>query len=323
MRQCAALYVLISPMEKTARFKHVGLIGKYLQNSADTALQPTQAASGMVSGHVLCKIARCLQDYGCTVALEAQSARGAGLEAQYPALSMEEIASQCDLAVVVGGDGTMLSAARQLAAAQLPLIGINQGRLGFMTDIALEKMQTVLPDMLCGAYTEDFRYLIQAQVLRQGAVVHEAMALNDVVINRGNTSGMLELRLEVDGHFVCNQRADGLIVATSTGSTAYALSAGGALMHPSVASWILVPIAPHTLSNRPIVISENSEIVLEPVAHWRGASVSFDMQSFSELRQGDRVLVRRAPHQARFLHPLHWNYFDTLREKLHWNKGSI
>ena len=309
-------------MEKTARFKHVGLIGKYLPNNADVAARPAHSSSSMVSANVLCEIARCLQDNGCVVSLEAQSARATGLAAQYPALSMDEIASKCDLAVIVGGDGTMLSAARQLAAAQMPLIGINQGRLGFMTDIALEKVQTMLPAMLGGAYTEDFRYLMQAQVLRDGAVMHEAMALNDVVINRGSASGMLELRLEVDGHFVCNQRADGLIVATSTGSTAYALSAGGALMHPSVASWILVPIAPHTLSNRPIVISENSEVVLEPVAQWRGACVSFDMQSISSLRPGDRLVVRRAPHQARFLHPLNWNYFDTLREKLHWNKGS-
>ena len=314
-------------MKKTALFKHVGLIGKYLSNAHACTSKPAHdfadVAPCPAAGDVLRGIASCLQSSGCTVFLEEHSAHGAGLAGQYATRSVADIASQCDLAVVVGGDGTMLSAARQLAAARLPLIGINQGRLGFMTDIALEKVQTVLPAMLGGAYREDLRYLMQAQVVRQGQVIHEALALNDVVLNRGNISGMLELRLEVDGHFVCNQRADGLIVATATGSTAYALSAGGALMHPSVASWILVPIAPHTLSNRPIVISENSTISLKSVAQRQGASVSFDTQTFDALQHGDSVEVRRATQQARFLHPLNWNYFDTLREKLHWNKGSI
>jgi NAD+ kinase len=132
---------------------------------------------------------------------------------------------------------------------------------------------------------------------------------------------MVELRVEVDGHFVANQRADGLIVASPTGSTAYALSAGGPMLHPSIPGWVIVPIAPHTLSNRPIVLPDGGEIAIELV-NGRDASASFDMQSLAKLHRGDRILVRRSEHCVRFLHPRGWNYFDTLRRKLRWNEGG-
>jgi NAD+ kinase len=161
---------------------------------------------------------------------------------------------------------------------------------------------------------------MQAKVMRDGHCVFSATAMNDVVVNRGATAGMVELRVEVDGRFVANQRADGLIIASPTGSTAYALSAGGPLLHPSIAGWVLVPIAPHTLSNRPIVLSDAGEIAVEIVAG-RDASANFDMQSLASLIHGDRIVVRRSEHQVRFLHPRGWSYFDTLRKKLHWNEG--
>jgi NAD+ kinase len=144
--------------------------------------------------------------------------------------------------------------------------------------------------------------------------------MNDVVVNRGATSGMVELRVEVDGHFVANQRADGLIISSPTGSTAYSLSAGGPLLHPSIPGWVMVPIAPHTLSNRPIVLSNAGEIAIEIVAG-RDASANFDMQSLASLMHGDRIVVTRSEHQVLFLHPKGWTYFDTLREKMHWNEG--
>jgi NAD+ kinase len=175
--------------------------------------------------------------------------------------------------------------------------------------------------MLAGAYEVDDRSLMQAQVMRAGQCVFSALAMNDVVVNRGATSGMVELRVEVDGHFVANQRADGLIIATPTGSTAYALSAGGPMLHPSTPGWVLVPIAPHTLSNRPIVLSHTSEIAIEIVSG-RDASANFDMQSLATLMHGDRIVVRRSEHSVRFLHPKGWTYFDTLRHKLHWNEGG-
>lgn len=301
-----------------SRFHHVGLIGKYLRRSPLT----NGAGADGTPPDILESIAQCLQQEGCQVALEARTASMTGLQGRYPTLELVEIGQQCDLAVVVGGDGTMLGAARELAPAKVPLIGINQGRLGFITDIALGRICEALPPMLRGAYIEDRRALMLGKVVRHGSTVFEALAFNDVVINRGSTAGMVELRIEVGGHFVSNQRADGLIVATATGSTAYALSAGGPLMHPSIAGWIMVPIAPHTLSNRPIVLSDSSDIAIELVAG-RKASANFDTQSLSSLQPGDRVVVRRSEHSALFLHPTGWNYFDTLREKLHWNKGSI
>ena len=147
----------------------------------------------------------------------------------------------------------------------------------------------------------------------------EATALNDVVVNRGAVSSMIELRVEVDGHFVATQRADGLIISSPTGSTAYALSAGGPLLHPAIGGWLMVPIAPHTLSNRPIVLPDSGEVALEIVSG-RDASAHFDMQSLTSLLHGDRIVVRRSEHRLRLLHPVGWSYFDTLRKKLHWNE---
>ncbi|MDI9333002.1 MAG: NAD kinase [Cytophagales bacterium] len=227
---------------------------------------------------------------------------------------------QVDLAVVIGGDGTMLGAARQLATLDVPVIGINQGRLGFITDIALDNFAQTLAPMLRGEFVTEQRHLLEGKVLRDSQLIFSAIAMNDIVVNRASTAGMVELSIEVDGNFVANQRADGLIVSTPTGSTAYALSAGGSLLHPSLMGWILVPIAPHNLSNRPIVLSDTCVIDIEILSD-REASVNFDMQSLADLMQGDRIVVRRAKHSAQFLHPVGWNYFDSLRHKLHWNES--
>jgi NAD+ kinase len=236
-------------------------------------------------------------------------------------LEMADIGTQCDLGLVIGGDGTMLGIGRQMARFNLPLMGINQGRLGFITDIPLQSYQDVLRPMLQGHYQTEDRSLLQAHVLRDQRMVFSALAMNDVVVNRGGTSGMVELRVEVDGRFVSNQRADGLIIATPTGSTAYSLSVGGPLMHPAIGGWVMAPIAPHTLSNRPIVLPESSEISIEIVAG-RYVSANFDMQSLADLTLGDRIMVQRSEHTVRFLHPEGWNYFDTLRKKMHWNEGA-
>ena len=287
-----------------SQFRHVALIGKYQAQGSRSALED---------------IAHFLGAQGCEVALEEDTARNTGL-AQFPTLDAAGIGAQCDLALVVGGDGTMLGIGRLLAQFGVPVVGINQGRLGFITDIGFEHYQTTLAPMLRGEFDEDRRSMMQAKVMRDGHCVFRATAMNDVVVNRGATSGMVELRVEVDGRFVANQRADGLIIASPTGSTAYARSAGGPMLHPSIAGWVLVPIAPHTLSNRPIVLSDAGEVVIEIVAG-RDASASFDQQSLATLLHGDRITVRRSEHQMRFLHPKGWSYFDTLRKKLHWNEG--
>ncbi len=289
----------------SCRFRHVVLIGKYQAAGSRSALED---------------IAQFLHRQGCEVALERETANNTGLS-DYPVLDVEQIGAQCDLGLVLGGDGTMLGIGRRLAPHGVPLIGINQGRLGFITDIALEGYQSVLKPMLEGQYEEELRAMMQASVMRDGRCVFSATAMNDVVVNRGGVASMIELRVEVDGHFVANQRADGLIVATPTGSTAYALSAGGPLLHPSTPGWVLVPIAPHTLSVRPLVVNDAGEVTIELVAG-RDASANFDMQSLASLLHGDRITVRRSEHQVRFLHPRGWSYFDTLRKKMHWNEGG-
>ncbi len=293
------------------KFRHVALIGKY-QTAAS-------AASMAASRGVLEDIAHFLDAQGCEVAFEDDTAYNMGI-ATYPRLTVPAIGEQCDLGLVVGGDGTMLGIGRQLAHFGVPLIGINQGRLGFITDIPFDCFEATLAPMLRGEFEEDHRSMMQARVMRDGISVFDALAMNDVVVNRGASSGMVELRVEVDGHFVANQRADGLIIATPTGSTAYSLSAGGPLLHPSIPGWVLVPIAPHTLSNRPIVLANATEIAIEVVAG-RDASASFDTQSLASLLHGDRIVVTRSQQHVRFLHPKGWSYFDTLRQKLHWNEG--
>ena len=293
-------------------FPHVALIGKYQIPASGTLVPGAQK--------VLEGIAQFLVDQGCTVSIEAQTAANTQLN-QYAALATDAIGEHCDLGLVVGGDGTMLSIGRQLASYGTPLIGINQGRLGFVTDIPLDGYQQTLAPMLHGEFEEDHRPLMYARVMRDNECVFDAFAMNDVVVNRGSASGMVELRVEVGGHFVSNQRADGLIIASPTGSTAYALSAGGPMLHPSIPGWVLVPIAPHTLSNRPIVLADATEIAIEIVSG-RGASASFDMQSLASLLHGDRILVTRSEYCVRFLHPRGWSYFDTLRKKLRWNEGG-
>jgi len=296
----------------TSNFRHVALIGKYHASSTGSL--------GDSSHQSLADIAHFLDSQGCEVFLEAETASNTGID-RYTVLNVDEIGQRCDLGLVVGGDGTMLGIGRRLARFGTPLIGINQGRLGFITDIPFDTYRTTLPPMLEGEFEEDSRPLMHAIVVRDDRVVFEALAMNDVVVNRGATSGMVELRVNVDGRFVSNQRADGLIIASPTGSTAYALSAGGPMLHPSIPGWVLVPIAPHTLSNRPIVLSDATEVSVEVVSG-RDVSANFDMQSLASLLHGDRILVTRSEHRVRFLHPRGWNYFATLRKKLRWNEGG-
>lgn len=288
-----------------SQFHHVALIGKYQARGSRSALE---------------HIANFLSSQGCDVALEKDTASNTGLS-QFPTLDAAGIGAQCDLALVVGGDGTMLAAARTLAHDGIPLIGINQGRLGFITDIALDDYASTLQAMLHGDYVEHQRSLIDAQVERAGEIIMEATAMNDVVVNRGSSAGLVELRVEIDGHFVANHRADGLIVATPTGSTAYALSAGGPILHPGMGGFVMVPISPHNLSNRPIALPDSVHITIEIVAA-KEVTANFDMQSIKHLQPGDRILIQRAKKSARMLHPRGWSYFDTLRHKLHWNEHN-
>ena len=288
------------------RFRHAALVGKFNAGSIGDKLE---------------SVAAFLVGQGLEVSLEIETANNAGITS-WPALDAAALGAACDIAVVVGGDGTMLGIARQLARYDLPLVGINQGRLGFITDIAFDDFETSLRAILEGEYDEERRSLLEGGVSRDGATLFEGVALNDVIVSRGATAGMVELRVEIDGIFVAQLRADGLIVASPTGSTAYALSAGGPILHPGIAGWVLVPIAPHDLSNRPIVVPDAGEVTIEIVAG-RDASVNFDMQSLTSLAHGDRISVRRSAHRVRFLHPRGWSYYANLRSKLHWASGAV
>jgi NAD+ kinase len=233
---------------------------------------------------------------------------------------MAEVGREADLAVIVGGDGTMLGIARELARYNMPLVGINQGRLGFITDIPVNHYKESLVPILAGDFEEEHRAMLEGGVWRDGEKIFDGLSLNDVVVSRGATASMVELRVDVDEDFVANIRADGLIVASPTGSTAYALSAGGPILHPGIAGWLIVPIASHTLSNRPIVVPDHGEVRITIVAG-KDASANFDMQSLASLLHGDQVRVRRSAHQVRFLHPRGWSYYATLRRKLRWYEG--
>ncbi len=259
-----------------------------------------------------------LRGAGYLPVLESETA-GHVKVADVAAMTIEEIGERASTAIVVGGDGTMLGVARQLARYKVPLIGINQGRLGFMTDIPIDRMLPVLAEILSGKAKAEERTLLEARVIRDGKEIHCSVAVNDVVVARGSGAGMAELKVTVDGAFMYNQRSDGLIVSTPTGSTAYALSAGGPLLHPTLAGIVLVPIAPHALSNRPIVVPDTSDIVVE-IMNGRDISVNFDMQTFTSLQHGDQIAISRSPDTIAFLHPEGWSYYHTLREKLHWNE---
>jgi NAD+ kinase len=293
------------------KFKHLAIIGKY------NAISTNNAANGLAQ--IVTDIADFSHSLGIKITIEADSAQKMHIS-KYPILTLDNIGKVCDCALIIGGDGTMLGAARQLAQYNIPLIGINKGRLGFITDISLAEYRVVLQEILFGHFKQDYRSLISAKIIRANDCIFEALALNDVVVSHGTSTSMVEMRIEINGSFVTSQRADGLIVATPTGSTAYALSAGGPILHPEMNGWVVIPLAPHLLTNRPIVIPNSAKIAIKIVAG-REANCSVDTQSFATLQVGDSIEVMLAQEQVQFLHPENWNYFDTLREKLHWNRG--
>jgi NAD+ kinase len=285
-------------------FKTVALIGRY--NTAEIA-------------ESLLGLADLLQQRGCDVLVEKQTAANIGRNG-FPSADYAAIGARADLAVVLGGDGSMLSAARHLAVHGVPLVGVNQGRLGFMTDIAFSKMRETIELLLAGQYTIGERTMLEGQVLRGGREIFSTQALNDIVVNKGGTGRMIEFLVHIDGQFVYDLRSDGIIVATPTGSTAYALSSNGPILQPNVPGIALVPVCPHTLSNRPITVSDRCVIEITIKERAAGARLHFDGRPHSELTADDRVIVRRAQHGTRFVHPPGYSYYAMLREKLHWSE---
>jgi len=284
-------------------FKSIAIIGKYMNQSALQLMQ-----------NDLADLARHLISKNIEVWVEENTAQHAELLG-YKTASLANIGDNVDLAIVMGGDGTMLSVARSLIDNEVPLIGINRGRFGFLTDLRVEEMLQQIDRILAGEYSKEPRVMLTAKVERNGHEFYADYALNDVVVK--SALRLIEIEVTIDGEFVHKQRSDGLIISTPTGTTAYALSAGGPILHPNLHAISLVPICPHTLSNRPIAVHSDSLIEVTLV-QFDEAQLSFDGQFQLALEVGDKIIIKRAGQTVSLLHPSDYRYFDMLRNKLNW-----
>ncbi len=286
-----------------SEFSRIGLVGR---PGSDRAL------------HTLKRLIRYLQGRGADVVLEEETSNalpGHTLEVS----NNETLGKTCDLVIVVGGDGSLLGAARALSRYKVPLLGVNRGRLGFLTDITPNDIETKVEEVLSGKYMMETRFLLDSSVIRKGTLIGGGDALNDVVIHPGRFIRMIEFELYIDGQFVYSQRSDGLIVSTPTGSTAYALSGGGPIMHPKLDAIVIVPMNPHTLSSRPIVVDGNSEIkIMVGEANSAYPHVTCDGQNHVVTNPGDEIHIHKKPHKLHLIHPLNHNFYETCRTKLGW-----
>jgi NAD+ kinase len=284
-------------------FKTVALIGKY--KSPDIK-KP------------LLDLADFLRKRGVGIVLDELTAKHVNAS-EYPVLQVEKIGKRADLAIVLGGDGTMLNIARAFAPFDVPLVGVNQGRLGFLTDVSIGTVHETLGTILDGHYVTEQRMLLSAVVYSESDRVFNTLAFNDVAVAKGIKGSMIEIEVHIDGQFVYTLRSDGLVICTPTGSTAYALSAGGPILHPGLRLIGLVPICPHTLSNRPIVISGDATVEIR-MRQAVEARVHCDSHSSFDLKDDDTIKIKRYPNAIRLLHPAGHNYYRMLRQKLHWSE---
>lgn len=263
-----------------------------------------------------------LDAHGCTPTIETQSADAAKLTGRWTTAPRETLARDIDVLIAFGGDGTLLDAANVLQHApnDVPLLGVNLGHLGFLTEVSPDGLIPALEALLAGRARTETRLMLTGAVRRRGAIVAEHRALNDIVVTRGALSRMIEMDVLADDALVCHVKADGLIVATATGSTAYNLSAGGPIVDPSVDALILTPVAPHTLTNRPLVLPATLDITVRPDIDTTRTDivVTFDGQQTAELERDDAVEIRRSPRPLQLLRTSTRSYFDMLREKLRW-----
>lgn len=291
----------------TAQFRKVGVVGRSRQQGLEGVLGDLLAA---------------LAEAGAEVLLEDRFGEFAGRG--LAVCQRSAIGSEADLIIVLGGDGSMLSAARSLLQFGKPMLGINRGRLGFLTDISPDRLREQIGAVLRGDCSSEERFLLDVCVERQGQVIAEGDALNDVVVNSGTSARMIEVELYIDDEFVNRQRADGLIVSTPTGSTAYSLSGGGPIMHPSLDALLVLPMFPHALSSRPIVIRGTSEIRIDVLARNRiHPPVTCDGQVNMTARPGDSVVLRRNPAVLTLLHPPGYSFYASCRDKLQWSGALV
>ena len=296
-----------------------------ITSTADLRLQASDIRTVALAGRLqsdtsvepLVQVIQTVLGLGKAVIIEEKTSQHFNLK-QFPSVNLHDIGNCADVMIAVGGDGTMLGVARRVAPYNIPLVGINQGHLGFITDISLADAPSVLREILYDqSYDAEARDLLHAQIIRDGEVIYEGTALNDVVVGRTGMGGMLDLNVAVDGLFMYTERADSLIIATPTGSTAYSLAANGPILHPKLAGITIASVAPQSLSNRPIVLPNDSVVDIEIVS-FKEAVVHFDVHGYAEARSGDIVRVEQAPYKCIFWHPKSYNYFATLRQKLNW-----
>jgi NAD+ kinase len=291
----------MSPAAAPPRFGRVALIGKLRSPEIEESLKALRAL---------------IERRGCEVLIERETAADIGESG----LGYDAIGERADLAVIIGGDGTMLAAARNLVGRGVPVTGVNLGRVGFMTDIGHDDMQEGIGAILEGRGSIEERSLLDARIMRGTTTVLQTIALNEAVVGKGAEGRLIEFELSIDGEFVYKLRGDGMIVATPTGSTAYALSAQGPILHPAVPALALVPLAPHTLSARPVSVSDRSLIEIT-IVRALDARAHFDGFALTDMAEGDRLVLRRSKEVVRFVHPPAYRYFATLREKLRWSES--
>jgi NAD+ kinase len=289
-------------------FKSIALVG----NAKDSRVSECMLN---LAGHLFTHGLRALVDTRNALAFAADSVVHCPEQA---------FAGRADLIIAIGGDGTLLYAASLVAGDSVPLLGINRGRLGFLTDVSPNSMLEDVDSVLAGRYTEDCRPLLAARLERYGAPTARALAVNDVVVNKWQTGRMLDFETSINGHYVNSHGGDGLVIATATGSTAYALSCGGPIVAPDLDAWVLAPISPHTLSDRPIVVRAGSRILVRLADRLDArAQVTCDGAALGDLQQGDSLFVEGSDAKITLLHPPGYDYYRLLRSKLHWGRGGI
>lgn len=286
-----------------SRFKKIAIVGKYMRKSTLPMMQAD-----------LLNLAKHLKQHGIQVFFEAETAEHAELTG-FSTITLDEVANRVDLVVVMGGDGTMLSVARAIKNSSIPFVGINRGRFGFLTDLRAEEMLSAMDEILAGRYQKESRMMLSGDVIRDGKVILTECALNDIVLKSGLR--LIEMEVKINDNFVYCQRADGLIITTPTGTTAYALSSGGPILHPDLEAIALVPICPHTLSNRPLAVNGSSDIQVT-LKQVDDAQISFDGQFQLGIEVGDTIKVMQARDNVNLLHPADYCYYEMLRNKLHW-----
>lgn len=291
-------------MPPTPAFKTIGIISRPRRSNL---------------AEVVPALLRWLEKRGINAVYDAETA--SCLQPDGPGKTRHKIAEEADLFLVLGGDGTLLAASREAAARGIPILPINMGSLGFLTSFTVEELYPALESALYGAYAVDERVLLLVERFNRNQVLTQQRVLNEAVVHKGTLARMIELELHIDGGFVCRYRADGLIAATPTGSTAYSMSAGGPIVHPSVESILITPICPHTLSDRPVVVRDTSKIELRLAETSESVFLTLDGQTGLPMQAGDRIRITRAQERLKLIHPPNKSYFEILRNKLKWGEA--